>query len=185
MATGTGALALDLLARTDAVVTGADITRAMLLEAQRRANARPGRAEALQLLQCSAEAPSFAEESFDAITFAYLLRYVSDVPATLAGLARLVRTGGTMASLDFAVPLGVWYPLWRLYTDAVLPWGGRIFSRDWREVGSFLGPSIRRFYRHWPEEALLQSWRAAGFADVQAQRLSLGGAIVIWGRKDA
>ena len=183
MATGTGAIALDLLARTDAVVTGADITRPMLLQAQRRADGRFGRAEALQLLQCSAEAPPFADQSFDAITFAYLLRYVSDVPATLGGLARLVRPGGTMASLDFAVPRGVWYPLWRLYADAVLPLGGRVFSRSWREVGSFLGPSIRGFDRRWPEEALLKAWRDAGFADVRARRLSLGGAIVMWGTK--
>jgi len=184
MATGTGAVALDLLARTDAFVTGADITRPMLLQAQARANGVHGRAEALQLLQCSAEAPPFAADSFDAITFAYLLRYVSDVPATLAGLARLVRPGGTMASLDFAVPRGVWYSLWRLYADAALPLGGRAFSRYWREVGSFLGPSIRGFYRRWPEEALLKAWRDAGFADVRARRLSLGGAIVMWGRKE-
>jgi len=184
MATGTGAVALDLLARTDAFVTGADITRPMLFQAQARANGVHGGAEALQLLQCSAEAPPFAADSFDAITFAYLLRYVSDVPATLAGLARLVRPGGTMASLDFAVPRGVWYSLWRLYADAALPLGGRAFSRYWREVGSFLGPSIRGFYRRWPEEALLKAWRDAGFADVRARRLSLGGAIVMWGRRE-
>ncbi len=183
MATGTGALAFDLLARGGTKVTGADITRPMLLRGQERA-ANAGINDELQLVECSAEAPPFADESFDAITFAYLLRYVSDVPATLAGLARLVRPGGTMASLDFAMPRGGWYPLWRLYTDAVLPLGGRMFSRHWRDVGTFLGPSIRGFYRRWPEEHLLQAWRDAGFTDVRARRLSLGGAIVMWGRKD-
>jgi demethylmenaquinone methyltransferase/2-methoxy-6-polyprenyl-1,4-benzoquinol methylase len=137
------------------------------------------------LVECSAEAPPFAGESFDAITFAYLLRYVADVPETLRGLARLLRPGGTMASLDFAVPRGVWYPLWRLYVDTVLPLGGRLFSRDWREVGAFLGPNIREFYRRWSEQRLLQAWRDAGFADVRSRRLSVGGAIVIWGRKAA
>jgi demethylmenaquinone methyltransferase/2-methoxy-6-polyprenyl-1,4-benzoquinol methylase len=88
-----------------------------------------------------------------------------------------------MASLDFAVPRGIWYPLWRLYTGVVLPAGGRLFSRHWRDVGAFLGPSIRGFYRRWPEELLLEAWRAAGFADVRRRRLSLGGAIVIWGTK--
>jgi len=181
MATGTGALAFDLLSRPDAVVTGADITRPMLLRAQARTGDQlDGR---LTLVECSAEAPPFARDSFDAITFAYLLRYVSDVPATLSGLARLLKPGGTMASLDFAVPHGVWYPLWRLYTSVVLPAGGRLFSRHWRDVGAFLGPSIRDFYRRWPEERLLDAWRDAGFADVRSRRLSLGGAIVIWGSK--
>jgi demethylmenaquinone methyltransferase/2-methoxy-6-polyprenyl-1,4-benzoquinol methylase len=181
MATGTGALAFDLLSRTDSIVTGADITRPMLLEAQARFHGRlDGR---LRLVECSAEAPPFAGESFDAVTFAYLLRYVSDVPETLQGLARLLKPGGMMSSLDFAIPNGIYYPLWRLYTRIVLPAGGRLFSRHWRDVGAFLGPSIRDFYRHWPEEKLLDAWRDAGFVDVRSRRLSVGGAIVICGRK--
>src|SRR4029450_6700201 len=111
MATGTGALAFDLFSRTDSIVTGADITRPMLLQAQARADEQPDARP--RLIECSAEAPPFAAESFDAITFAYLLRYVSGVPVTLQGLARLLRPGGTMASLDFAVPHGAWYPAWR------------------------------------------------------------------------
>jgi demethylmenaquinone methyltransferase/2-methoxy-6-polyprenyl-1,4-benzoquinol methylase len=90
-----------------------------------------------------------------------------------------------MASLDFAVPRGAWYPLWRLYADIALPIGGRMFSREWRNVGAFLGPNIREFYQQWPEGRLLQTWRNAGFEDVTSERLSLGGAIVIWGRKAA
>jgi demethylmenaquinone methyltransferase/2-methoxy-6-polyprenyl-1,4-benzoquinol methylase len=181
MATGTGALAFDLLERTDAQVVGGDITRTMLLQAQDRADGRFG--SRLGLIECSAEAPPFAPGSFDAITFAYLLRYVSDVPATLHALAGLLRRGGTMASLDFAVPRGAWYPFWRLYTDALLPAGGRLFSREWRDVGSFLGPSIRDFYRRWPEERFLEAWHDAGFVNVRSRRLSLGGAIITWGTK--
>jgi demethylmenaquinone methyltransferase/2-methoxy-6-polyprenyl-1,4-benzoquinol methylase len=181
MATGTGALARDLLARPGVQVVGGDITRPMLLQARRRLN---GRSEGrLSLVECSAEAPPFAAASFDAITFAYLLRYVADAPQTLRALAGLVKPGGTIASLDFAVPRGVWYPLWRVYVDAVLPLGGRLFSREWRDVGAFLGPSIRDFHRRWPEDRLMEAWRDAGFRDVRSRRLSLGGAIVIWGRK--
>lgn len=180
MATGTGALALDLLRTPGIAVAGADITRPMLLSAQRRSDAAGVR---LDLVESTAEAPPFADASFDAIVFAYLLRYVSDVPATLAGLARLLRPGGVMASLDFAVPSGIWYPLWRVYTDAVLPATGLLFSPDWRRVGSFLGPSIRDFYQRWPEPRLQQAWRDAGLRDVRSRRLTLGGAIVIWGTK--
>jgi demethylmenaquinone methyltransferase/2-methoxy-6-polyprenyl-1,4-benzoquinol methylase len=183
MATGTGALALDLLKQPRVSVVAGDITRPMLVEARSRANRLPGRAQALHLLQCDAEAPPFAPESFDVITFGYLLRYVSDVPSTLSSLACLLRPGGIMASLDFAIPHGAWYPFWRAYTDVVLPLGGRLFSRDWQEAGAFLGPSIRGFYRRWPEERLAEAWRKAGFVDVRSRRLSLGGGIVVWGRK--
>jgi demethylmenaquinone methyltransferase/2-methoxy-6-polyprenyl-1,4-benzoquinol methylase len=178
MATGTGALARDLQAAGHRVV-GADITRPMLAAAQRHA---PNGRTPLQLVECGAEAPPFADATFDAVTFGYLLRYVGDVPATLQGLARLLKPGGVMASLDFAMPRGPAYPLWRIYTDALLPAGGRLFSREWASVGAFLGPSIRGFYRRWPERRLLDAWRDAGFTDVRARRLSLGGAVVIWGR---
>ncbi len=180
MATGTGALALDLLKRPGVRVVGADLTRPMLLRTQARAGALD-----LPLVQCTAEAAPFRPGAFDAITFAYLLRYVSDVQATLITLSRLLKPGGVMASLDFAVPRGVFYPLWRLYTGAALPAAGRLFSPDWQRVGAFLGPSIRDFYRRWPEPRLLGAWQNAGFTEVQARRLSLGGGIVIWGRGEA
>ena len=177
MATGTGAVALRLARRDGLRVTGADITRPMLLQTAARSDDRLG------LVECTAEAAPFADGAFDAVIFTYLLRYVADVPATLSELARALKPGGTMASLDFAVPRGIWYPLWRLYTAIGLPLGGALLSPAWRRVGSFLGSSIRDFYRRWPEERLLQLWRESGFPDAQAKRLSLGGAIVIWGTK--
>jgi demethylmenaquinone methyltransferase / 2-methoxy-6-polyprenyl-1,4-benzoquinol methylase len=176
MATGTGALALDLLERPGVEVIGGDITRAMLKRAL-------DRAAGLKLVECSAEAPPFHDESFDAITFAYLLRYVEDVPGTISALGRLLKPGGVMASLDFGVPRGAWYPLWRIYTDAVLPVGGRMFSRDWQEVGAFLGPNIRDFNRRWPTSKLKSAWRDAGFSDLSSRDLTLGGATVIWGKR--
>ena len=182
MATGTGALALDLARRPDIEVVGADVTRPMLARAQARLAANHARSR-IDLVECSAEMPPFGDEAFDALVFAYLLRYVGDVSSTLCCLAPLVRPGGTIASLDFAVPRGIAYPFWRLYTGVILPLGGQVFSRAWRRTGSFLGPNIRDFYRHWPEERILRAWRDAGIIDVQSKRLSLGGAIVIWGRK--
>ena len=177
MATGTGALAVRLARRDGLRVTAADITRPMLLQTAARSGGR------VDLVECTAEAAPFAGGAFDAVIFSYLLRYVADVPATLAELARALKPGGTMASLDFAVPRGIWYPLWRLYTAVGLPLGGALLSPAWRRVGSFLGPSIRGFYRRWPEERLLQLWHESGFPDARAKRLSLGGAIVTWGTK--
>jgi len=182
MATGTGAIARRLCQRDGLRVTAADVTRQMLLEAAHRS---PNHLDTprLGLVECTAEAVPFADATFDGIAFTYLLRYVADVPSTLAELARVLKPGGVMASLDFAVPRGLAYPLWRLYTDIGLPFAGAVLSPAWRRVGSFLGPSIRRFYRRTPEQRLIQLWRDCGFADVEARRLSMGGAIVIWGTK--
>jgi ubiquinone/menaquinone biosynthesis C-methylase UbiE len=101
----------------------------------------------------------------------------------LRELARVVRPRGTIAGLEFAVPRGVWRPLWELYVRIGLPLAGRAISPGWAEVGDFLGPSIRNFYAEWPEPRLVELWLAAGIADVSSRRLSLGGGVVTWGRR--
>ncbi len=182
MATGTGAVALRLAERSGGRIIGADITRPMLIQAKAR-TARRGMLHHLQFIECSAEAVPFADNAFDGVMFTYLLRYVSDVPATLRELARVLRPGGTMLSLDFAVPGPIVYPLWRLYTSLLLPLAGAVVSPSWMRVGAFLGKSIRRFYDRWPEDRLAELWRDCGFLRVQSRRLSLGGALVMWGVK--
>jgi demethylmenaquinone methyltransferase/2-methoxy-6-polyprenyl-1,4-benzoquinol methylase len=177
VATGTGAVARELLAHKGCTVVGLDQSPEMLAEARRRLPTN------VQLVEGTAEALPFPDASFDGLTFTYLLRYVADPAAALRELARVVRPGGTIAGLEFAVPRGVWRPLWELYVRVGLPLAGRAISTGWAEVGDFLGPSIREFYERWPEARLLDSWRAAGIADVRARRLSLGGGIVTWGRR--
>jgi demethylmenaquinone methyltransferase/2-methoxy-6-polyprenyl-1,4-benzoquinol methylase len=177
VATGTGAVARELLATKGCTVVGLDQSAEMLAEARRRLPAD------VRLVEANAESLPFPDGSFDALTFTYLLRYVSDPGATLRELARVVRPGGTVAGLEFAVPRGLWRPLWELYLRVGLPVAGRVISPGWARVGDFLGPSIWRFYERWPEERLLELWRSAGIADVRSRRLSLGGGIVTWGRR--
>ena len=176
IATGTGLVAERLLARGHRV-TGLDQSPDMLAVARRRFGDR------IELVEASATEIPFPNASFDHLTFTYLLRYVDDPGATLAELARVVRPGGTIASLEFCVPRGVWRPLWDLYVGVGLPVAGRLISRGWYDVGRFLGPSIRGFYEEWPLERQLELWRKAGIMDVRARRMSLGGGVVIWGRR--
>ena len=125
-----------------------------------------------------AAALPFADGEFDALTFTYLLRYVDDPLATMCELARVVRPRGVVAMLEFDVPRGVWRPLWELYVRVGLPLAGAVVSPAWREVGGFLGPSIRAFHER---VSLEQLWRDAGLDAVQTRRLSLGGGVVVWG----
>ena len=177
VATGTGAVARELLARKRCTVVGLDQSPEMLAEARRRLPA------SVTLLEGRAEKLPFPDGAFDGLTFTYLLRYVDDPAAVLRELVRVVRPGGTIAGLEFAVPRGVWRPLWELYVRVGLPAAGRVLSPGWAEVGDFLGPSIRGFYADYPEERLLELWWNAGVRDVRARRLSLGGGIVTWGRR--
>jgi hypothetical protein len=91
-----------------------------------------------------------------------------------------------MVSLEFYVPGGpVWYPLWLVHTHILMRLGTRFISRGWREVGAFLGPSISAFYRENSLDDLAQMWMRAGVGDIHTRVLSLGGAILTWGRKEA
>jgi demethylmenaquinone methyltransferase / 2-methoxy-6-polyprenyl-1,4-benzoquinol methylase len=177
VATGTGAVARELIRRKGCTVVGLDQSPEMLAEARRRLGPD------VRLVEGTAERLPFGDASFDALTFTYLLRYVDDPAATLSELARVVRPGGTIGALEFAVPRGVWRPPWELYVRVGLPAAGRLISQGWGRVGGFLGDSIREFWRRWPEQRLLAAWSAAAIEDVRAHRLSLGGGIVIWGRR--
>ncbi|HEY7223432.1 MAG TPA: class I SAM-dependent methyltransferase [Micromonosporaceae bacterium] len=175
VATGTGLVAARLL-RQGHQVTGVDQSPDMLRMARRRFG------DAVTLINAPAQALPLASRSFDHLTFTYLLRYVDDPAATLAELARVVRPGGIVASLEFGVPEGPARPLWGLYVRTALPLAGRLVGSGWREVGDFLGGSIRDFWQRYPLERQLDWWRAAGLQDVAVRRMSFGAAVVIWGR---
>lgn len=184
VATGTAGVALMLAERTGAEVTGVDLTEQMLVRGRARV-ARQDREDRVRLLCGRAEQLPFPDATFDALTFTYLLRYVADPAATVTELARVVRPGGVLASLEFFVPPPpVWLPAWRLYTRLVLPVAGLVGGGPgWARVGRFLGPSIEAHYRRHPLEAHVDLWRAAGVEGVRARPMSLGGGLVMWGRK--
>jgi demethylmenaquinone methyltransferase/2-methoxy-6-polyprenyl-1,4-benzoquinol methylase len=177
VATGTGMVVAQLLARCgDCTILGIDQSAQMLAAARARFD---GDAR-VELVEGQAERLPFPDGSFDALTFTYLLRYVDDPAATMRELARVVRPGGRVASLEFGVP-----PMlparaaWRFYTAVGLPVLGRLASREWAEVGRFLGPSIRGYYARHPLERIAGYWREAGLTDVRVRRMSLGGGVVM------
>jgi demethylmenaquinone methyltransferase / 2-methoxy-6-polyprenyl-1,4-benzoquinol methylase len=183
VAAGTAAVSIELAHAAPArLVVGVDQSAEMLAAGRERV-ARAGLGGRIELREGNAESLPFAAAEFDALTFTYLLRYVDDPAATLRELARVVRPGGTIAMLEFAVPRGVWRPLWELHVRVGLPLAGAAISPGWREVGQFLGPSIRGFYERLPLDALAELWRAAGIEDVRYRRLSLGGGVVVWGTR--
>jgi demethylmenaquinone methyltransferase / 2-methoxy-6-polyprenyl-1,4-benzoquinol methylase len=183
VATGTAAVAIEL-ARTSSsrTVVGIDQSPEMLAAGRARVE-RAGLGSRIELREGRAEELPFDDGEFDALTFTYLLRYVDDPAATMSGLARVVRPGGVVAMLEFAVPRGVWRPLWETYVRVGLPAAGRVVSPGWHDVGRFLGPSIRGFWERYPPAALVGLWRDAGLVDVRARRLSVGGGVVVWARR--
>jgi len=185
VATGPGGVAFALRRRTGAAVVGLDLTWAMLEAARRNIVRRDEHRVAL--VQGSGDELPFSGGAFDGVTFTYLLRYVADPEATVRELARVVRPGGVLASMEFHRPdAAIWRGLWWCYTRAVLPVAGALTGgREWYEVGRFLGPNISAHYQRYPVAWTVDAWRRAGMVDIGVRRMSLGGGLVMWGTKPA
>lgn len=182
VATGTGLVARELAARNVRVV-GVDQSPAMLRRGQAAVRG-DGLAERIRFVLAQAQTLPFSDETFDALTFTYLLRYVDDPAATLRELARVLRPGSVMASLEFHVPQDPWVQAgWYGYTRAALPVIGGAVSNAWYRTGRFLGPSISEFYRRYPVPVQVRMWQEAGIRRVRTKQLTLGSAIVTWGIK--
>jgi demethylmenaquinone methyltransferase/2-methoxy-6-polyprenyl-1,4-benzoquinol methylase len=180
VATGTAAVAIAAAHHTGCSVVGLDQSAGMLAVGRERVE-QAGLSDRVQLVQGTAERLPFDDGEFAAVSFTYLLRYVEDHAATMRELARVTRTGGTVAALEFSVPPApLWRALWELYVRVGLPVVGRLISRDWYRVGRALGPTIRSLP---PPERIAEHWLAAGIDDVRIRRLSLGGGVVMWGKR--
>jgi demethylmenaquinone methyltransferase/2-methoxy-6-polyprenyl-1,4-benzoquinol methylase len=184
VASGTAGVALQLATRTSSHVVGVDLTRNMLARGQENV-AEAAMSERISLVAGRAEQLPFPDGTFDALSFTYLLRYVDDPQATLGELARVVKPGGAIASLEFLLPPSrFWRFWWWLYTRIALPLGGWITGgREWFRVGRFLGPNISQHYRKYPLSWTEEAWRKAGFENVGVRVMSLGGGLVMWGTR--
>jgi len=182
VACGPCAVTKALAKGTSAHIVGLDLSEDMLREGQSNvaSSKLTGR---VSLVLGRGEQLPFADATFDALTFTYLLRYVDDPRATMAELARVVKPGGPISSLEFSVPgLFGWRLAWWFYTRAVLPVAGYLTGgKGWWDVGRFLGPSITTHYKSYPLHWTVNAWEHAGIEHVEHRSMSLGGGLVMWG----
>ena len=175
VATGTGLIARDISSRYSSRVVGADQSEPMMAHA--RKNVR-------ELVGADANALPFADSSFDSVVFSYLLRYVKDPPATLAELARVLKPGGTLASVEFGVPRAFLPRIgWRAHAQGVMPVAARAFGKAWGEVGDFLPRSIVEWSEAWPAERQAEMWHRAGIEEVRIKHMFFGTGVLMKGQK--
>jgi demethylmenaquinone methyltransferase/2-methoxy-6-polyprenyl-1,4-benzoquinol methylase len=181
-ATGTGLVAREL-ARRNLRVVGLDQSRAMIRRGVVAAS-EAGLEDRVRFVGGQAERLPFPDETFDAVTFTYLLRYVADPAATMAELARVLRPGGVMAALEFHVPDKAWaHAGWYVQTRGVMPAVGWAVSPAWYRTGRFLGRDVSEFYRRFSLPAQVRWWQDAGMRRVRTRLFSNGAAVVTWAIK--
>jgi len=123
----------------------------------------------------NAECLPFADESFDCVTIAFGLRNVTDKPAALASMRRVLRPGGRLLVLEFSKPVvpGL-KPIYDVYSFSVLPWLGKRVAGD-SDSYQYLAESIRKFPDQETLKGLMQD---AGLEDCRYHNLS-GGIVAL------
>jgi demethylmenaquinone methyltransferase / 2-methoxy-6-polyprenyl-1,4-benzoquinol methylase len=181
LCTGTGDLAVAAArARPSAArVVGIDFAGAMLQVGREklRKAALDGR---ITLVRGDATRIPLDEGVMDAITIGFGIRNVEDMEGACREMRRVLKPGGRLAILEFAVPtvpgVSAFY-LW--YLHHVLPRIGRAISRHHAAYG-YLTASIDAFST--PDE-FVKILRQGGFTAVSAVPLTFGSVILYTARR--
>lgn len=172
LAGGTGDIAFRI-AKRGAQVTVADINPGMLGVGKERADKRgfPDMA----FVEANAEEMPFADQSFDAVTIAFGIRNVTDIPKALRDIRRTLKWGGRFYCLEFSSSEWPGFAkLYDAYTLNLVPKVGAVVADD-EEAYRYLAESIKRF----PDmPSFARMIEEAGFRQVKARPI-LGGAVAI------
>jgi demethylmenaquinone methyltransferase / 2-methoxy-6-polyprenyl-1,4-benzoquinol methylase len=178
VATGTADLAI-MGAKKAKHVTGADISAGMLEVGRQKVKAA-GLNEQITLVQADAADLPFAPDTFDAITVAFGVRNFEVLEKGIAGMARVLKTGGRLFVLEFSKPHSFPFKqLFRFYFHRIMPLIGRLVSKD-SSAYTYLPQSVDAFPEGPAFEAIL---RAQGFTIMRSYRLTGGIATLYTARK--
>ena len=176
VAGGTGELAAGMAKQVGAagLVLHTDINASMLSEGRDALTDR-GVVGNVRFAIANAERLPFPDASFDCVTIAFGLRNVTDKPAALRSMARVLKPGGQLLILEFSHPtLPGLKTVYDAYSFTVLPWLGKVVAKDEASY-RYLAESIRRF----PQQAeLLAMMREAGLEECRYHNLT-GGIVAL------
>ena len=147
---GTGDLALAIAEQAVRVgaaprIVGSDFTPSMMAIARDKFGRTAARSAVTPLPSVgdTMRLP-FPDARFDLVTVAFGIRNVSETAAGLAEMARVCRTGGRVAVLEFSQPRNaLMRRAYNLYFFTVLPWVGRLISGS--RAYTYLPKSVARF----------------------------------------
>lgn len=173
VATGTGDLAIAVQKGTNAQVTGLDLSQQMLnvgIEKVKKLNLD----SKISMMKGDAENLPFEDNKFDAVSVAFGVRNFENLTKGLSELRRVVKQGSSVYILEFSKVEGFMAPLYMFYFKNILPFIGKMVSKDNRAY-TYLPDSVNAFpYGEKMKKILLDT----GFSRVEFRKLSLGIATI-------
>ena len=176
LAGGTGDIAALMCKRVGShgSVVLSDINEAMLAVGRQRMEDR-GLVGNIEYLLANAEKLPFADAEFDAVTIAFGLRNVTDQPAALREMLRVLKPGGRAMILEFSkVKFEGLKQIYDGYSFGILPKIGKMVADD-EDSYRYLAESIRK---HPGQDELADMMVEAGFENVSYRNLT-GGIVAI------
>lgn len=174
IATGTGDLAINLVATHAKEIIGLDISNGMLEVGRQKISSKKLDGVISMVIGDSEDLP-FADHTFDAITVAFGVRNFENLEKGLAEILRVLKPKGIFVILETSVPTNPIYKFgYKTYTKFILPAIGKLFSKDKVAYG-YLSESASVFPYG---EALNNILRKIGFTNVEHQAQTMGVATI-------
>ena len=180
VAAGTGDFAIETIG-AGGTALGVDLCEPMLVEGLRKLE-RLGLSSRIRLVAGEAEALPVPSDYFDSATIGFGIRNVTDIDRAFAEMARAVRPGGKVVSLEIAKPRNaIFRTFFFLYFYHLSPWIARSLGGD-AQAYQYLPNSLKTFKSR---DELCDSMRRAGLVDVHFHDLHGGSVCVHVGTKPA
>ncbi len=174
IATGTGEVAIETVNKLGGCkVVGVDPSSEMLGLAKQKIESR-GESGKITLAQCEAENLPFKDGTFDAVTIAFGIRNTVDPSGSLSEMKRVLKPGGRVGILEFAIPRNKYFaPLYLFYFKKVLPLVGSLFGT--RREYKYLSDSTSAFPQR---ESFTDLLKGAGFRPEKSIEMMMGIVII-------
>jgi len=179
VATGTGDLAIELSKLKPKSIVGVDIADEMLAIGRTKIEKKELQ-KMISLEHGDSEKLNFKDNTFDAVTVAFGVRNFENLQKGLKDMNRVLKTGGTVAILEFSKPKS--FPMkqvYNVYFKYILPGFGKVVSKN-NEAYTYLPESVEKFAE---DTAFLNEMEAAGFKNVKQKRLTFGISTLYSGTK--
>jgi len=175
IACGTGDITIALW-KKGIEVTGLDIAQKMIDIAKNKLSQMKSRGKEFpRFFLAPAENLPFKTGTFDAVTIGFGIRNFENRESALVEINKVLRPGGFLAILEFSTPVNpVWRRIYTLYFNNILPFIGRIISKD-AQAYSYLPGSVKSF----PASGeFCKELSSAGFINISVKALTGGVAFL-------